>query len=297
MSSYDSLASTTLYDLVPFAGSTIYYPMLPIITDYSTSLYAKDDISPTYIERSTTFFAVEVISSINCLISSYNIEKAGIQANTTGEFTLAVNGQISIMPSNITQLYPTIELNNLQIYSFVNPLSFVPSTAIVSYTSTISFNSSNLTVKRYYNNNAFGYLGINTHTPTYSLDIAIGDARKPTGTTWVTASDSRVKDHISTVDFQAAIEKISSLRLVSYTWSESYRAAKGLSLERTIGFLSQEVEPIFPDSVTMLPENGLDDFRSLDMDQIYKAKFAVTQNLINRASTLQTRLNYLMKES
>jgi hypothetical protein len=68
-------------------------------------------------------------------------------------------------------------------------------------------------------------------------------------------------------------------------------------LNRTIGFLSQEVEPIFPDAVTMLPENGIDDFRSLDMDQIYKAKFAVTQNLIGRASTLQMRLNRLLKES
>ena len=297
MSSYDSLASTTLYDLVQFAGSTIYYPMLPIINDYSTSLYAKDALSPTYIERSTTFFAVEVISSINCPISSFNIKKAGIQADSTEEYTLAVNGQISIKPSSIMQINPTIQLNNLQIYSHVNPISFIPSTAIVSYTSTISFNSSNLTVKRNYNNNAFGYLGINTLTPTYSLDIAIGDARKPTGTTWITASDSRVKDHISTVDFQAAIEKISSLRLVSYIWSEEYRASKGLSLERTIGFLSQEVETIFPDSVTQLAENGLDDFRSLDMDQIYKAKFAVTQNLISRASTLQMRLNRLMKES
>jgi hypothetical protein len=307
ISSYDSLASTTLYDLVQFAGSSIYYPMLPIITDYSTSLYAKGDLIPTYIERSTTFFAIEVKSSINCPISSFNIEKAGIEVDSTGDYNFAVEGAISIQPPMIKfdkngnplplLPLPTIGLNNLQIYSYVNPTSFIPSTAIVSYTSTISFNSSNLTVKRNYNNNAFGYLGINTLTPTYSLDIAIGDARKPTGTTWVTASDSRVKDHISTVDFQAAIEKISSLRLVSYTWSESYRVSKGLSINRTIGFLSQEVEPIFPDAVTMLPENGLDDFRSLDMDQIYKAKFAVTQNLIGRASTLQMRLNRLMKES
>jgi hypothetical protein len=63
-----------------------------------------------------------------------------------------------------------------------------------------------------------------------------------------------------------------------------------------MGFLSQEVEKIFPDSVSEMSENGFSDFKSLDTDQLYKAKFALTQNLLSRLEDLKTRLNAL-KES
>jgi hypothetical protein len=193
------------------------------------------------------------------------------------------------------QPLPSLKLNEFQIYSYVNPIAFIPSTGIISYASTISFNSSNLTVKRNYNNNAFGYLGINTLTPTYALDIAIGDARKPTGTTWITASDSRVKETILPADFQVAVEKISSLRLVSYIWDEDYSKEHRLTNQRQLGFISQEVQEVFPESVTHSEERGFTDFKSLDVDQLYKAKYIVTQYLLERVLFLEMRISKLMK--
>jgi hypothetical protein len=297
-SSYDTLASTFSGNLIPFTGSTIYYPMLPIITNYSTSLYAKGAIVPTYISRSTTFYSIIVLSSIHVPISSFSNIIAGIQTSSMGGYSLAVNGAISIQPSSINNLNPTLQLNNFQIYSYANPEAFITSTAILSYSSTISFNSSNLAINRLRNNNAFGRVGINFFAPAYSLDIgAGGDARKPSGTTWVTGSDSRIKESILPINYQDVIEKVSSLRLVSYKWNEDYRKNNSLSSDTFLGFLSQEVKDIFPGSVTESADYGFSNFMCLDTDQITKAKFAVTQNLIQRVSSLQMRLKYLMKES
>jgi hypothetical protein len=297
-SSYDTLASTFSDNLVPFAGSTSYYEMLPIIDNYSTSLYAKGAVAPTYISRSTTFYSITALSSINPPISSFSNIIVGIQTSSMGAYSFAVNGAISIQPSSINNLNPTVQLNNFQIYSYANPEIFTTSTAILSYSSTISFNASNLAINRLRNNNAFGRVGINFFAPAYSLDIgAGGDARKPSGTTWVTGSDNRIKDCILPVNYQEVIEKVSSLRLVSYKWNEEYRKNNSLSSDMNLGFLSQEVKPVFPDSVTESPEHGFSNFMCLDTDQITKAKFAVTQNLIQRVSSLQMRLKRLMKES
>lgn len=297
-SSFDYLPSTTLNDLAPFIGSTIYYPMLPIINNYSTSLYAKGAVTPTYIERSTTFYSINAISSINCPISSYSNVIAGIQTSSLGVFSFAVNGSLSIQPSSINNLNPAMQLNGFQVYSHVNPQSFAASTAILSYASTITFNSSNLTINRLYNNSAFGRVGINLFTPGYSLDIGSpGDARKATGTTWVTVSDNRIKESIIPVNYQEVVDKISSLRLVSYKWNEEYRKNNNLPSCSALGFLSQEVKDIFPNSVYESSENGFSNFMCLDTDQLIKAKFAVTQHLIHRISSLQMRLKHLMKES
>ena len=46
-----------------------------------------------------------------------------------------------------------------------------------------------------------------------------------------------------------------------------------------------------------MDEFGYRDFKSLDIDQLYKAKFRVTQGLLYRLSTLQMRLDRLSKES
>lgn len=95
--------------------------MLPIIANYSTSLYAKGAVVPTYISRSTTFYSITALSSMNVAISSFSNVIAGIQTSSTGAYSFAVNGAISIQPSSINNLNPTVQLNNFQIYSYANP--------------------------------------------------------------------------------------------------------------------------------------------------------------------------------
>jgi hypothetical protein len=55
------------------------------------------------------------------------------------------------------------------------------------------------------------------------------------------------------------------------------------------------VESIYPNSVIKSKEAGFADFRTLDTDQIFKAKFGLTKQLLYRASTLQSRIDTLIQ--
>jgi hypothetical protein len=273
--------------------------MLPIISDYSTSLFSNGDLIPRYESRSTFFFSLSTLSSLDSWFSSPTVQELGIQTSVSNEYNLNVQGSVSIIPQNSNpQTKPSLLLPNIQVYTadITNPLYSMQTINVSS--STITFNSSNFVLKRFYERKNYAYVGINTSIdPGYSLDIGIGDARKPTGVTWITASDARVKENILGACYIKVTEQISSLRLVSYTWEESYRSSRHLPVNRTLGFLSQEVKEIFPSSVSELNENGYSNFKSLDTDQLYMAKFALTQDLIKRVDDLKLRLNTLMKES
>jgi len=190
---------------------------------------------------------------------------------------------------------PSIQLPNLSIYARNDPIRTIGNQSLSVRFSSIIFNEGDLTLKRRYNSQLTGLLGINTLTPAYSLDIGIGDARKPSGTQWITGSDERIKDHITDANAATVLEQVSSLRLVSHTWTQPYRSVHGLNDQATLGFLSQEVEQVFPSSVYLTDEAGFSNFRSLELDQLYKAKYGVTRQLLFRVSTLQSRINNLLK--
>ena len=290
-----SVQSTFLSTLIPFQGSSIYYQPLPIISDYSTSLYAKGDITPRWLTRSTIFYSVNT-NNLSSLTSSFRISSVNVNTGSNNEYRLNVQGGTSIQPK-ITMTVADLIMPNFEIYNTLYPVPINSKQSLLTHYSTTSFNNGDLSLLRIYNRNAFGYVGINTLTPGYALDIATGDARKPSGTTWLTVSDSRIKETISNPSIQILIQQISSLRLVSYTWEESYRSTLQLPENRTIGFLSQEVEKIFTNSVYEKDEYGFSNFKSLDTDQLYKARYGLTQYLINRVSSLQMRVNRLLKES
>lgn len=290
-----SVQSTFLSTLVPFQGSSVYYQALPIISDYSTSLYAKGDITPRWLTRSTIFYSINT-NNLSSLTSSFRLSTVNVNTGINNEYRLNVQGGTSIQPK-ITMTVADLIMPNFEIYNSLYPVPNNSKQSLLTHYSTTSFNNGDLSLLRIYNRNAFGYVGINTLTPGYALDIATGDARKPSGTTWLTVSDSRIKEGISNPSIQILIQQISSLRLVSYTWEESYRSTLQLQRNRTIGFLSQEVEKIFTNSVYEKAEYGFSNFKSLDTDQLYKARYGLTQHLLNRVSSLQMRVNTLLKES
>jgi hypothetical protein len=191
---------------------------------------------------------------------------------------------------------PSLTFSNFQIYTNDDSIVQRSTQSLCINLSSILFNEGELTITHQTNTLLTGLIGINTQVPAYALDIGLGDARKPSGTTWITVSDERVKENIVTVDYKYACEQIGNLRLVSHTWKQPYRGTHSLSDHPILGFLSQEVERVFPNSVEKHCENGFPDFRTLDTDQLYKAKFAVTQAILYRISSLQSRI-LVLKES
>ena len=268
--------------------ATAYYAAIQPMRFYSTSRYIYPGTAnmTQYQLRSTSFIAIELRSTIN--LSSLTVSTLGIATNTTG-YSFAIQGAANILqPLN----QPSLSLSNFNVYA-TDSIGIVPGNSLVAQLSSIVFNST-FTIKRLYTSTLTGLIGINTATPTYALDIGIGDARKLAGTTWINPSDERIKENIGNIDYTAAAQEISSLRLVSYTWVESYRVAHGLETYQTLGFLSQEVEAVFPSAVTMTVEEGYSNFRTLNTDQLMKSKYGLTQHLLHRFSTLQSRINILM---
>jgi hypothetical protein len=290
--------SATLDYLAPFSNSTIYYKPLPIIANYSTSLFAKGRTLPTYISRSTTFLSIVTDRAFHSISSFQLSTNLAVQTIGKNAFSLNICGSMSIQPSTSQNFgVPNLKLPTFNIFTNTQDI-YIPQGSIASlssYDSTIAFYYNNLSIKRLYRPIPYSYTGINTLYPGYSLDIFVGDARKPMGVTWVTASDERVKQHISTPDTAYILRQISSLRLVSYNWTDKYKLMHNLSDKKQIGFISQEVKTVFPRSVTESEESGYSDFHSLDVDQIYKAKLAATRYLINKIANLQVRISTLMK--
>jgi hypothetical protein len=236
---------------------TAYYSNLRPILNYST------------LANTTRFTRVDIVSDTNAI-------------STLGCGTVRLEGSASVK---------SIHMSNIDIYTtgaIINP----PRYSIQSVPSSIQFNEAFI-VKHLFNSTLTGLIGINTLNPSYALDV-VGDARKISGTAWINPSDQRIKDTVIDAGYMETVEKIMSLRLVSYTWDESYRVKHDLHDAHIMGFLSQEVEKVFPEAVSVRAENGYPDFRSLDADQLMKAKYRVTLGLLERFNQVECRISSLL---
>ena len=69
--------------------------------------------------------------------------------------------------------------------------------------------------------------------------------------TWYSSSDIRLKDNIQTLPAERGLAAIMNLRPVTYHWKN-----KKLDQRQMVGFIAQEVEPIYPEAVGVGP-NGM----------------------------------------
>lgn len=208
---------------------------------------------------------------------------------TTGITTAKINA--IGYSSNTT---PTIQFSNFDIFSGDIPSFMNTRHRMNVIHSTIYFNDGSLTIrKQNFPNQNLGNIGINTTFPEYSLDIATGNARKPIGTNWVTASDARVKKDIETVDLVSCAKLVSEIPLRTYSFTDKFQEKTGIKPQTYYGFIAQEVKQVLPNSVSYTKEHGLDDFHSLDTDQIFKLEFGATQYLLSAVQKLEAQISTL----
>lgn len=94
-----------------------------------------------------------------------------------------------------------------------------------------------------------GYVGIGTRSPNYNLEVQ-GNAGKPGGGPWSTASDARLKANIEPI--RGALETLLSLHGVTFEYRDA-RAIGELS-GRQRGMIAQEVEKVVEDWVDEGPD-------------------------------------------
>lgn len=193
-----------------------------------------------------------------------------------------------------SNIQPAITMTHFEIFSGNIPAPFRSNgkRRLQVIQSTISFNDGNFVIRQD-TNDGVGYVGINQAYPEYALDIGIGNARKPSGTTWVTSSDARVKTNITAVDTFSCAQTLLQIPLRQFSYTESYRQQTGIRDIPYYGFIAQEVKQVLPDSVRISNEFGLPDFHSLDADQLFKIEFGATQYLMKAIEEVEQKLSTL----
>ena len=248
---------------------------------------------PNVAQQATSVIWDGSLWNLTGLDSTHFVSADGIQwSNSALTNTGIIYGQ-----AYAANTIPSIQLSNLDIFSQETPAIMNSRKRINIIQSSIFFNDGDLTIRRIPSTMAYACIGINNTYPTYALDIGYGDARKPSGTNWVTASDRRVKENIVTADLASCAKLVADLPLRQYSLTKEFQSTSRVLGDLQYGFIAQEVKAVLPNSIRYSDEFGLPDFHSLDTDQIFKAEFGATQYLLARlremeaqVSTLESRL-------
>jgi len=119
-------------------------------------------------------------------------------------------------------------------------------------------------------------IGKYSPTSTIQLDLSTDFARKLNTTAWYTGSDRRIKADIIDADLTRCSEIVQSIPLRYFKWDSTIMGTS-VTDRHSLGFIAQEVAPVFPNAVTYDDSYGFPDFHSLNVDQIMKANVGATQ--------------------
>jgi hypothetical protein len=139
-----------------------------------------------------------------------------------------------------------------------------------------------------YSNN---YVGLGTSTPAYQLELSTDSAGKPTTSTWTVSCDQRIKKNIVDADLDICYNTVKSLKLKYFEWDQEKIETKD---KHSIGWIAQDVETVFPNAVeTIERAYDIDNFKSLNVDQLYKVNYGATQKLIEKVEAIESDLSVL----
>ena len=136
-------------------------------------------------------------------------------------------------------------------------------------------------------------LGIGVYGPNFQLELNQDSAAKPNTTTWTVSSDKRIKEDIQTADITRCYETMKALPLRRFGWKPDMMPK--VEDRHCLGFIAQEVKPYFPNSVIVSNSYGIEDFHSLNTDQIYKMMYGALLKVIEDKEKLEREVQELKK--
>lgn len=122
---------------------------------------------------------------------------------------------------------------------------------------------------------------------SYQLQLDADTAAKPSTTTWTVTSDMRLKEDIEDANLDICYSNIKNLKLKKYKWKDEVYSVEQVKDRHKLGWIAQEVEPIFPNAVDTINANGLEDCKTLNTDQIIASLYGCVQKLMDKVEKLE----------
>ncbi len=132
-------------------------------------------------------------------------------------------------------------------------------------------------------------------TSNIRLALATGDAYKPTGATWKTLSDLRIKENIVEADYSRCYSDIKTIPLRRYRYISSFVDQAGVMDKTVLGFVAQELATVMPKSVTSQALYGFDDLNTISVDQINMASLGALKKTIQDKEALESTTSGLIE--
>ena len=260
----------------------------------SNVMYSFDGMNWTYANvpnvatQATSILWDGSLWNIASLDGSHIVSSDGIAWSNSGLSTGKIYGQ-----AYAANMIPTFQLSNFDIYSQETPPLYNSRKRMTVIQSSIFFNDGGFTIRNVPSTIPYTCVGINNTYPTVALDIGYGDARKLTGSSWISPSDARVKSNIHTADLESCAKRVSEIPLRQYSFTPEFQQKTGVSPDTHYGFIAQEVKKVLPNSIRYSDEFGFHDFHSIDTDQIFKLEFGATQYLLKRLAEMEAQVSTL----
>ena len=144
---------------------------------------------------------------------------------------------------------------------------------------------------------AAGYVGIGTSTSTPAYILTCNGQPGANGyTAWTNYSDEKFKKDVTGIDAKSSLDKILSLRPVSFKYNQKYADVAQYELDdkEKTGFIAQELQTIFPE---MVGSKTLKDKDGSESDYLDSNLTGLDIHLVNAIKELNTNIENLKKKS
>jgi ketopantoate reductase len=186
--------------------------------------------------------------------------------NSTSAITLAKHCALNISPSSTTNVTVTTSYG-----LYVSPAGFGTTQVCARFDGSVGYGKD--------------------PNSSYLIDLNTDGARKLTTSSWATGSDMRIKKNIQEANYDICYDNIKNLSLMRFTWDE--QLLPNLQDRTSIGWIAQDVEKVFPKAVSKSKDYGLDDFRTLNNDQINKCLYGCVKKLIQKIEEDEKQISEL----
>lgn len=137
-------------------------------------------------------------------------------------------------------------------------------------------------------------VGIRSELPTHALTLGEDSAAKPGTNTWTITSDERLKENIQVADYALCHHIVSNLDLKYYKWRDDIEGvgAKNIRDRHMLGWIAQDVEAVFPKSVTTIPDMyGMSNVKMLNNDQVYACMYGAVKQMMREVDELRQQVH------